>query len=356
MRSPMARNHTDSQPAAGVLAAPPRYSVVIPCYECKKTIGELVGRLADVFASLQRSYEIIAVDDGSPDPETWPAILDAAKGRPMRAFRLTRNFGRTAAVLCGMEEARGEWVITMDDDLQHQPEDIPRLTAVTDHDAVVADFPFNERHHTFGQRLTSRIKGWFDYKALGKPRHIRMSAFIMIRADVVRMMLRSRTPHPFIPALLFHVTRDVVAVPARHAPRKSGRSQFDFRKRLGQFSNLLINNSSMLLRSVAFLGIGSAVLSLALAAYLVAMRLIRANYVPGWTSLSVIELFMGGMILMTLGIIGEYLVRIIQLAERRPAFFVRARYESLTAEQWDGKSERPPARLDSRIEPVRSAD
>jgi glycosyltransferase involved in cell wall biosynthesis len=341
---------------AGRVSTRPLYSVVIPCFNCKVTISQLVGRLVEVFARLQSSYEIIAVDDGSPDPETWPAILAAANGRPMRAFRLTRNFGRTAAVLCGMEQARGVWVITMDDDLQHRPEDIALLAAVTEHDAVVADFPFHKRHHTLAQRLTSRIKSWFDYKALGKPRQIRMSPFIMIRADIVRMMLQSRTPHPFIPALLFHVTRDVVAVPASHAPRENGNSQFNFRKRLQLFSNLLINNSSILLRGIALFGIGAAVLSLAVALYLMAMRLTSENYVPGWTSLSVIELFMGGMTLITLGVIGEYLVRIIQLAERRPAFFVRAYHEPTATEQSDANAALQPVRVDPRIEAIRGTE
>jgi glycosyltransferase involved in cell wall biosynthesis len=318
-------------PITKIFDASPEYSVVIPCFNCKHTIDELLSRLAGVFARLQRAYEVIAVDDGSPDPDTWPAILAAAKGNPVRAFRLTRNFGRTAAVLCGMEQARGRWVITMDDDLQHRPEDIPRLISVVDHDAVVANFAFSERYHTLSQRLTSHIKGWFDYKLLGKPPHIQMSPFIMIRGDIVRMMLRSRTPYPFIPALLFHVTRDIVAVPATHAPRRNGRSQFGFGKRLRLFSNLLINNSSILMRAFALFGIGAAALSLALACYFVIMRIISENYVPGWTSLSVIELFMGGLILITLGVIGEYLVRIVQLAERRPAFFVRVEHDAIIA-------------------------
>jgi glycosyltransferase involved in cell wall biosynthesis len=248
-------------------------------------------------------------------------------------------------VLCGLEQARGAWLITMDDDLQHRPEDIPALVAVTDHDAVVADFPFGERHHSLAQRLTSRIKGWFDFKALGKPRHLRMSPFIMIRADIVRMMLLSRTPHPFIPALLFNVTRDVVAVPASHAPRRYGRSQIGMRARLRLFSNLLINNSSLLLRAVAWIGAGAAALSLGGALYLVVMRLGGANYLTGWTSLAVIELFMGGMILFSLGVIGEYLVRIIQLAERRPAYFIRARHEVETADATDCGARPPPERL-----------
>lgn len=312
----------------GTGGASPTYSVVIPCYKSSRTIGELIARLGDVFGQMAASYEIVAVDDASPDAETWPAILDAAKQRPVRAFQLTRNFGRTAAVLCGMQRARGRWIVVMDDDLQHEPEEIPKLAAMRAHDVVVADFPFDERHHTLSQRLTSRLRSWFDFKILGKPRHIRMSPFIMIKGDIARMMLASNHQHPYMPAILLHVTRDIVAVHVAHAPRKDGQSNFGFVKRLKLFSNLVFNNSSLLLRAVATAGAGFAGLAVLVAFYLIVLRAFSTRYVPGWTSIAVIQLFIGGAILLALGIIGEYLIRIIQLGEQRPTYFVRAHYES----------------------------
>jgi glycosyltransferase involved in cell wall biosynthesis len=305
----------------------PTYSVVIPCYNSSRTLDELFALLGDVFTRMKASYEIVAVDDASTDPQTWPTIVKAAKSRPVRAFQLTRNFGRTAAVLCGMERAKGRWVIVMDDDLQHSPEDIPKLAEMGEHDAVVADFPFSERHHSISQRLTSRLKNWFDFKVLGKPRHIRMSPFILIRTEVVRMMLRSNHQHPYLPALLLHVTRDIASVHASHAPRTVGRSNFGFAKRFKMFTNLIFNNSSILLRAVAVMGAAFAALAVLLGCYLMAVRLTSARYAPGWTSIAVIELFMGGAVLLSLGIMGEYLIRIIQLGEHRPAYFVRSSHE-----------------------------
>ncbi|MBN9007095.1 MAG: glycosyltransferase family 2 protein [Rhizobiales bacterium] len=306
----------------------PTYSVVIPCYNSSRTIGKLIGLLSDVFAGMGASYEIVAVDDASPDSQTWPAIVKSADGAPVKAFQFTRNFGRTAAVLCGMAHARGRWIIVMDDDLQHQPEDIPKLAAMRDHDAVAADFPFSERHHTLSQRLTSRLKNWFDFKVLGTPRNIRFSPFIMFRSEIVSMMLRSHYRHPYLPALFLHVSRDIVSVHASHAPRMDGRSNLGFVKRLNMFSHLLFNNSPLLLRAVAVAGAGFAILAIVIGGYLIADRLISARYAPGWTSLVVIELFMGGAILLSLGIIGEYLIRIIQLGEQRPTYYVRTSYEA----------------------------
>jgi dolichol-phosphate mannosyltransferase/undecaprenyl-phosphate 4-deoxy-4-formamido-L-arabinose transferase len=305
----------------------PAYSVVIPCYNSAATIAELLTRLDAVFGQMESSYEILAVDDASPDRGTWPAILAAGRGLPLRAFQFTRNFGRTAAVLCGMEQARGDWIIVMDDDLQHRPEDIPRLAELGDHDAVVADFPYRERHHSLAQRATSRFRNWFETSVLGKPRHIRMSPFIMLRAEIAKMMLMPTQLRPYFPALLLHVTRDVVAVHAAHAPRSAGQSGFGFRARLGMFSNLIFNNSALPLRGVAVMGSALAALAILAGFYLTLTRLLSQRNVPGWTSIIVVELFLGGALLLSLGIVGEYLARIIQLGEQRPPYLVRASHD-----------------------------
>jgi len=226
-----------------------------------------------------------------------------------------------------MQQARGRWIIVMDDDLQHRPEDIEKLVEMKSHDAVVADFPYNERQHSFSQRLSSRARNWFDSSVLGKPSHIRMSPFILIRADIAKMMLLSKHQHAYIPALLLNVTRDIVAVRASHAARKEGKSNFGFIKRLKLFSNLVFNNSSILLKGVAAMGASLSALALITGCYLIALRLLSTHYAPGWTSIAVMELFIGGAILLSLGIIGEYLVRIIQLGEQRPTYFVRASFE-----------------------------
>lgn len=305
----------------------PVYSVVIPVYNSTITLTEMVERLQAVFHTIGEAHEVVFVDDASPNPDTWPWLKQLAETHAeVKALQLTRNFGKAGAVLCGMSHAQGQWIITMDDDLQHAPEDIPHLLQKRGHDVVVGGFA-NKKHHSLCQRVTSRIKGYFDGKILGKPAGLRLTSFHLYRAQVVRHMLAIQAPKPFIPALMFHATRDVVQVNVTHHPRGHGTSAFTFSRRLRQFANLIFGNSSFVLRCVAMLGVGIAALSLLYGAWLVISYFSHSASVPGWTSLMVVTLTLGGMIMFSIGVIGEYLIRILEGAEKRPAYLVRERVE-----------------------------
>lgn len=305
----------------------PIYSVVIPVYNSTVTLSALVERLAAVFAQLGSSHEVVFVDDASPNPETWPLLKELAERHTqVKSLRLMRNFGKAGAVLCGMHHAQGEWVITIDDDLQHAPEDIPALIREQGHDVVIGTFA-NTKQHNVLQRLTSRIKSYFDAKILGNPTGIRMSPFKMFRAPVVRNMLSIQTTHPFIPALMFYSTRDIVQVEVTHHARQHGRSAFNMRRRIRQFSNLIFGNSSLVLQGVAMLGMTIAALSLLYGAWLMLSFWSKDAVVPGWTSLMVVTLTLGGIIMFSIGVIGEYLIRIIEGVEKRPPYLLRDRLE-----------------------------
>jgi dolichol-phosphate mannosyltransferase/undecaprenyl-phosphate 4-deoxy-4-formamido-L-arabinose transferase len=301
----------------------PVYSVVVPVYNSTDSLIELVDRIEAVFAEqVPDAYEIVMVDDGSPNAGSWACISELAKThKSVRGIQLMRNFGKPSAILCGMSEARGDYIITMDDDLQHRPEDIPVLLAAREHDVVMG--AFRNRQHSSSVRSSSRIKGWFDYKLIGKPRHIANSPFRMLKAEVVKAFSGIRTPYPFIPALIFHVTNDVVNVEIDHDARKFGQTGYSWRKRFGQFLRLLINNSSFLLQLVAGVGSVMALISIVYAAYLVVHTLVLRTSVAGWASLMVVTLFIGGLVLLSLGVIGEYLIRIINGTEQRPAYVMR---------------------------------
>ena len=140
----------------------PRYSVVVPVYNSGRSVIELVERFRKVFEeTLRVRYEIILVDDGSEMSSTWPILEKLVQENPnVVAIRLTRNFGKAGAVLCGLRHMRGRWVATIDDDLQQWPEDFPELVKYEDHDVVVAQFIV--RKDRCSKKLTSWIKGRFD--------------------------------------------------------------------------------------------------------------------------------------------------------------------------------------------------
>lgn len=302
------------------------YSVVIPVYNSSDSLPELVAQLTQVFEEeVRATYEIIMIDDASPSPDTWPALERLAKQYPSLVIvQLMRNFGKTGAVLCGFEAARGDYVFTMDDDLQHHPSDIPKFIEKKSHDVVMGVYA--QRHHPWFKRLTSRIKAWFDHILIGKPKHLTINPFRLYRADITRSMLAIQTPYPFIPALMFYVTHDIVTVTIQHSDRKYGQSNYTTLKRLQTFSNLLINNSSLLLRTTALLGIIVAALSFGITIYFFVKNLIHNIPVPGWTSLFVAMLGTNGLILFAIGVMGEYLVRIAIGIEKRPPYIARRTY------------------------------
>jgi dolichol-phosphate mannosyltransferase/undecaprenyl-phosphate 4-deoxy-4-formamido-L-arabinose transferase len=189
------------------------------------------------------------------------------------------------------------------------------------HDAVIARLA-RKKHSAF-KRFTSWIKGYFDYLLIGKPRHLSLSAFRLIRGDIAKMMLLRSTPYPFMPALLFSVTQDVVNVDIEHHPRTEGKSHYTLGKMISVFSNLLISNSSLLLRLTGLLGLSASVLSALAAVYVLIKKIAGGMAVPGYASVVLLLLFFGGLTLFSLGIIGEYLIRLVATSERRPAWLIR---------------------------------
>ena len=298
-------------------------SVVVPVYN--SPAPELLAeRLENVLGATGYDYEIIFVDDGSPDPKVWPRIEKLARDRDhVRVVQLSRNFGQQAATLCGLREARGSIVITMDDDLQHDPADIPLLLAHADRDIVIGQLAAKQHH--LARRAASRIKNVFDRVVIGTPKGLQLSSFRLLSRTVVDGVLSMRTARPFLPALMFHVSKDAVGVPVAHSRRVAGRSGYTIASLLGVFSNLVISNSSILLRAGAYAGFSFAVLSFALAGLVIYRKLAHGIAVQGWTSLFAAVLLIGGLLLIGLGIIGEYLIRIIESGEAKPAYIVRRR-------------------------------
>lgn len=299
-------------------------SVVIPVYN-STVLEELALRIDETLSGLPDArYELIFVDDFSPSPETWPTLERLAGERSaIRAIQLTRNFGQQAATLCGLQESRGDVVITMDDDLQHAPEDIPKFLALTSWDIVIGQFD-RRQHHLF-RRLASRAKGYFDRIILGKPKGIQMSSFRMLSRIVVEGVLSIRTPHPFLPALMFHVSKNVKGVRVGHESRRAGRSGYTLWKLIRVFSNLMINNSSLVLRLVGNIGLLFAGISFLMAALVIYQKVAHGISVQGWASLLATQLLLGGLLLFSVGIVGEYLIRIIESSERKPTYFIRRR-------------------------------
>ena len=299
------------------------YSIIVPVYKSTKSLKELSLRTKSVFHGIEGAdYELIFINDSPFSVDTARSLEELCENDgKVIVIELMKNFGQQAATLSGIEHASGDYLITMDDDLQHAPEDITHLIKKRDHDVVIARF--KGKKHSLFKRMMSEIKSYFDHIILGKPKHIKLTSFRLIRAEIAKLMFKRKTPYPFIPALLFSITDDIENVEIEHHARNDGSSNYTFVKMLQVFSNLIINHSSFFLRVIGYIGILIALLSAVSTVVIVANKLIYGVSVAGWTSIMLLILFFGGMTMFTLGIIGEYLLRIIATTEERPVSYVR---------------------------------
>lgn len=298
------------------------YSVVIPVYNTVDTLPKIYARLKNVFEKEGKTWELVFVNDHSPNPKSWAKIKELSELHPeIVGIHLTRNFGQQAATLCGFEHVKGRFVLTMDDDGQHRPEDIPALISKQEHDIVIGSF--EEKQHGLSKKFFSWLKSYFDTLVLKKPKHIRLSPFRLIQRPIVDAMLTIQSSHPFIPAMMLYVTRDIVSVPATHDKRLEGKTGYSFRMMLQLFSNLMINNSSFLLKQIGRMGISISIISFLTGLFFILKKVVWGIDATGWASLMVTLLFIGGLILFSLGTIGEYLIRIISGVEAKPTYIVK---------------------------------
>lgn len=286
-------------------------SVIIPCYNSEKTLAELVIRITVVLNT--SLHEIILINDASLD-NTWPAIQEIVKTQnKVKGINLMRNFGQHSALLCGLNYVSGEVIVTMDDDLQNPPEEIFKLVNLLESDEntdAVIGIP-KKAKQSFIKRLGSKFLNHVSSKILDKPKDLKVSSFRALRRSLVDEMKTNQTTNPAFSSILLNYTRNVKNVEVQHAKRTYGNSGYGIGKSVKLFLNAVLNYSTLPLKIVSNIGIIASVAGFGLAIFYLIKYFIGNITVPGWTTIIVLLLFFFGLILFSIGIIGEYLIRII---------------------------------------------
>ncbi len=225
------------------------YSVVIPVYNGAGTVKALAGGISDLFDRLGSSFEVVFIDDHSED-NSWDIIrgLAAADSRII-AIKLAVNYGQHNATVCGLNYVSGDFIITMDDDLQHSPEDIPKLIRKmeeTGADVVIARL-VNKKHNWHRRRASDFMRRLNELFAK-KPKGLHLSSFRLMKKTIADKMLCTEMPFIFIPALMFGVTQNVVNTDVEHRKRQYGSSNYGFCKMAGLSARLFINANPVLRR------------------------------------------------------------------------------------------------------------
>lgn len=298
----------------------PELSVVVPVYRSRSTLRELVARLHAVLEKTGRPWEIVMVDDGSPD-DSW-AVLDAlAREHPGRvvAVQLMRNYGQHNTLMCGFRHARGDIVVTLDDDLQNPPEEIPRLLEVVQtggFDLVYGTYA--RKRHMLWRNVASALMNGFFRLVFGSP--VGLTAFRAIRRPLLDCIVGYTPSFVFVDGLLAWNTQRVGHVEVAHEERRDGRSGYSLGKLLILFLNLATNFSLLPLQLVSYFGMVVAAIGIGLGAYDVVKYFMTGFVVAGYASIIVAVLILGGIQLASLGMIGEYLGRVHLNLNQKPQY------------------------------------
>ncbi|MBK8136446.1 MAG: glycosyltransferase family 2 protein [Chloroflexi bacterium] len=298
-------------------------SVVIPVYNGALSVGELVSQLHALLPTLAERYEIVLVEDDGRD-NSWDVIeaLAAAAPETVRGIRMARNFGQHNAILCGLRAATGEIIVTMDDDLQHPPDQIPLLLAEMGNGFdVVYGRPQNDNHSIF-RNLASQVTKLVLQSTMGAETARNISAFRALRRHVVRAFDHYSGPTVVIDVLLTWGTRRFTAIPVRHEPRKLGVSNYTFWKLAGYAISMMTGFSTMPLRFASVTGFVMTLVGIIVLIY-VFVRYVFEGSPPGFPFLASIIALFGGAQLFAIGIIGEYLARMHFRSMGKPSYVVR---------------------------------
>ena len=300
----------------------PHISVVIPLYKCSLFINELGRRLINTLPSISEDFEIIFVNDASPEND-WEIVVELSKkDKRIKGINLSRNFGQHYAITAGLDNAKGEWVVVMDGDLQDQPEEINKLydKATEGYDVVFAKriFRMDKPLKKLMSKLFYKI---FDYFTDNTSDNL-IANFGIFNKRVISNFILLRENNRCFPLFIKWMGFNTTYVDIKHSSRKNGKSSYNFRKLINLAIDIIVSHSNKPLKLSIKFGFILSVFALVYLLYLI----IRSFYldVPlGWTSIMAAIFFIGGLIFANLGLIGIYIGKIFNEVKNRPLFIVK---------------------------------
>jgi dolichol-phosphate mannosyltransferase len=298
-------------------------SVVVPVFKCAECLRHLHERLQAALAQIPGEHEIILVDDRSPD-ESWSILRQLAdEDESLRLIRLSRNFGQHAAITAGIEYARGQWIVVMDCDLQDPPEEIPRLYARAREGAEIVYARRTGRRGPWFRRTASRMYFRLLNASLGTDFDPDYGNFTIISRKVRDAFLRFRDKDRHYLMILRWLGYDHASIDVAHADRYAGESAYTLGTLLRFAMDGLFFQSTTLLRWSTYVGFVASLCGVLLAGFFVVNYFLENPY-PGWTSLAVLMLLIGGLTITTIGIAGLYIGKIFTQVKDRPLYVVDA--------------------------------
>ncbi len=303
-------------------------SFVIPCYRSEQTIEGVVEEINSVCQGIMEGYdhEIILVNDCSPDNTISVIKSLCDKYSFITGIDFARNFGQHSALMAGLRESKGDIVICLDDDGQTPPMECVKLIKALEDGADVAYARYSHKKHSLFRNFGSYVNEEMARFMLDKPKELYVSSYFATKRFVVDDMIRYENSYPYVIGLVLRSTRNIVNVDVDHRSREVGNSGYTLKKLLGLWMNGFTSFSVKPLRIATVMGCIASMLGFIYGIIVIVQKIILPDRVLGFSSLMSVLVFFGGMIMIMLGLIGEYVGRIYISMNASPQYVIRERY------------------------------
>lgn len=302
-----------------------KISFVIPCYGSENTIEPVVKEIEE-FVTLRKEYdyEIICINDCSPDNVLGVLKTIARENKKVKVVDLARNFGKHSAVMAGFSICKGDYIVCLDDDGQCPMDklwDLLNPVINNEVDYTMADYA--KKKQSGFKNFGSSVNSMMSHILVGKPKDMNFSNFKAMKRFVIEEMLKYNNPYPYLEGLTLRTTNKIITIPMEERDRISGQGNFTFRKSIALWVNGFTAFSVKPLRMATVLGVVFAFLGFLFGLVVVIRKLIHPAIAVGYTSTMAVVLFIGGIIMLMLGLIGEYLGRVYISLNNSPQYVIR---------------------------------
>ncbi len=301
-----------------------KISFVIPCYRSAKTISGVVAEIQDTMASMpEYVYDIFLVNDCSPD-DTYEVIRALCRQNGnITGISLAKNFGQHAALMAGLRRSDGDIVVCLDDDGQTPADEVGKLLAGIENGSDVVYASYENKKHSAFRNFGTWMNDIMTRVMLGKPKNLHLTSYFAARRFVVDSMLKYENSYPYIIGLVLRATRNIANVPVRHRSRESGTSGYTIKKLLGLWFNGFTAFSIFPLRVATVTGVIFSGAGFIYGIYTIVKKFVNPDVPLGFSSLMAAVVFIGGMLMIMLGLIGEYIGRIYISINNSPQYVIR---------------------------------
>ena len=303
-----------------------KLSFVIPCYRSEKSVSKVIS---DIILTVENDgrydYEIICVNDCSPD-DTLNVLKQLANNKKIKVISLSRNFGQHSAMMAGFNHVNGDIVVCLDDDGQNPPSEMFKLIDKLEEGYDLVSARYSDKKHSLFRRFGSKVSMAMSTALVGKPKDIDLNSYCVLRRFVIDEVVKYHNAYPFIHGLMLRVTRNIANVEILHKEREEGHSGYNFKKLLSLWMNGFTAFSEKPLRIASFLGVVCAFLGFLFGVIVIIRKILNPEILMGYSSLMCMILFFSGIIMLFLGLLGEYIGRIYISINNAPQFAIRETY------------------------------